>query len=51
MADITMCTGKGCDLRNRCFRFTARRGYRQSMFLLPPFDKSDKCIYFWDNNK
>lgn len=31
MADITMCTGTGCPLREKCYRYTATPNeYRQS---------------------
>ena len=50
MADICMCTGKGCHEREKCYRFTATPNpYRQSYFAeLPPM-KNGKCTEFWSN--
>ena len=53
--DITMCSGKGCDLANKCYRYTAPKSkFRQSFFSEPPIDKDGKCDYFLkqkDNGK
>ena len=39
MADITMCSGEDCPLKESCYRFTAESNeFRQSYFLTPPFD-------------
>lgn len=35
--DITMCSGKGCPLKDSCYRYTAPRSEYQSFFLSPPF--------------
>lgn len=55
MADITMCSGKGCPLKEKCYRFTAvESDYRQSYFVTPPVEKDKEkaqCAYFWDNKK
>lgn len=49
MADITMCKGNGCPIREQCFRFTAKvNPYGQSYFGSPPF-VDDNCDYFWSN--
>lgn len=53
MADITMCSGNGCNLRNICFRFKAiPNPYRQSRFMTPPVIDG-KCDQLWeiDNKK
>ena len=51
MADITMCSGKGCDLKDKCYRFTAPKSeFRQSYFCEPPI-KDGKCDMYWDNTK
>lgn len=50
MADIAMCTGKGCKFRSNCYRFTAPKGMRQSYFLDVPI-KNSKCLHFWDNKQ
>ena len=51
MADITMCSGKGCRVKDKCYRFTAKRcEYGQSYFFNPPLKvKNDilVCDYFW----
>jgi len=47
MADITMCTGEGCPLKENCYRFTAEASkYMQSYFLTPPFD-GKTCEMYW----
>ena len=51
MADISMCSGKGCELKDRCYRFTAKQSYMQSFFGTPPRTEIDKCTYFWDNTE
>jgi len=56
MPDITMCSGKGCPLKEKCYRFTAKPSdYRQAYFLNPPVEKDgeDKahCSHFWDNKE
>jgi len=47
MADITMCRGDDCPLKNNCHRYTANASeYRQSYFVDPPY-VDDECDYFW----
>lgn len=46
MADITMCTGDGCPLKEKCCRFTAEKSEWQSYFLTPPFD-GKTCEIYW----
>jgi len=47
MADITMCSGQGCNFKNKCYRFTANISkYRQSYFINPPI-KEGKCDMYW----
>ena len=46
MADITMCSGLGCNLKHECYRHTANQSYRQSFFSEPPI-KDGKCDMFW----
>lgn len=48
MADITMCSGEGCDLKLQCHRYTAKRSEYQSFFAEPPL-KDGKCEMFWGN--
>lgn len=63
MADITMCFGSGCPLKEQCYRYTAKPDkYRQSYFVGLPYlqlvdDNGDiidnpdptQCKQFWDN--
>lgn len=49
MPDITMCTGAGCPLKNRCYRFRAQTHGRQDYFGRSPYDAaSGRCDDFWD---
>lgn len=50
MSDITKCDGKGCDLKEKCYRFTANDGFRQSYFAEPPI-KDGKCDMFWGDSQ
>ena len=51
MADITMCEGKGCDVKNTCYRFTAKPSkFMQSYFIATPI-KDKGCEYYWNTNK
>jgi len=48
MPDITMCSGKNCEMREICYRYTAEPSkFRQSYFLDTPNDGLE-CEYFWD---
>lgn len=63
MADITMCFGGGCPMKEQCYRYTAKPDkYRQSYFVGLPYlqlffnngeiiDNEDptQCQKFWDN--
>ncbi len=50
MADISMCMGTGCPLKEQCYRYTARPDeYRQSYFVTPPIDEEGRCDYYWSN--
>lgn len=49
MADITMCTGEGCEAKFTCYRFTAIRHERQSFFVNSPI-KDGSCEYYWKKN-
>jgi hypothetical protein len=46
MSDITKCSGEGCNVKKKCYRFTANSGYWQSYFGTPPI-KDGKCDYFY----
>ena len=50
MADITMCSGQGCDKKEQCYRYTAKADeFWQSYFTTPPI-KDGECEYFWKNS-
>ena len=45
--DITMCSGEGCPVKEKCYRFTAKPNeYRQSYFVEPPI-RDGKCDHYW----
>lgn len=40
MPDVTMCKGKGCKVKTRCYRFVAKPDeYRQAWFEKVPIEK------------
>ena len=48
MADITMCEGKGCEIKDTCYRYKAKPNkHRQSYFMEPPI-KDSVCEYYWN---
>ena len=57
--DITMCEGRDCPAKDRCYRHTATPDkYWQSWFSDPPYDPKTmgndpitSCPYFWDNSE
>ena len=53
MADITMCEGTNCPLKENCYRFNAESNdLYQSYFTEVPFDKkTNDCEYYWKINK
>jgi hypothetical protein len=49
MADITMCEGKECPMKQNCYRHTAKPNeFRQSYFMHEPI-KQGHCMEFVDN--
>ena len=51
MADITMCFGKGCELKETCYRYKAKPNeYGQSFSNFVPTDDS-VCEYYWETKK
>jgi len=47
MADITMCSGQGCPMKEQCYRFMAIPNiYRQSYFFNPPIKSDGTCENF-----
>lgn len=50
MVDISMCSGKGCPVKDSCYRYTATPSLHQS-YIIPPYDNDKKeCEYFLDNH-
>ena len=52
MADLDKCSGKGCIIKEKCYRYTAKSGLNQFCIEKPPFllDKEQKtftCDLFW----
>lgn len=48
MADITMCSGQGCSVKDDCYRHTAQANeWRQSYFTETP-GKDKSCEYYWN---
>ena len=50
MADISMCSGDGCEAKYTCYRFTAKPSEYQSYFATTPIENKG-CEYYWNNNK
>lgn len=48
MADICMCSGMGCPMKDRCWRHLAPVTEYQSYFTEVPIDKHSKCKYYWE---
>jgi hypothetical protein len=48
MADITMCSGEGCSVKESCYRFKAPvNEFRQAYFMgVPGIDET--CNYYWN---
>lgn len=48
MPDITMCTGTGCPVAERCYRKRAMpHPFWQSYFVSPPVREDGTCPHFW----
>ena len=49
MADITMCRGTGCKLKESCHRFNAKANeYYQWYFEKPPhYSEGEECNYYY----
>lgn len=51
MADITMCRGTDCSLKDKCYRHKAPvNEYGQAYFFSSPFD-GENCEYYWEIKK
>jgi hypothetical protein len=53
--DKTKCSGEGCLIKDKCFRFTSKKKSKyQSYFVEPPFKKTEtqfSCDMFWGENQ
>lgn len=50
MSDITKCSGVGCPVKDKCYRFTATTSkFLQSYFVEVPY-KDGKCDMYWGDN-
>lgn len=50
MPDIAMCQNESCNLKTKCYRYTAKPCRYQCYGLFVPVN-NEKCEYFWDNSK
>jgi hypothetical protein len=51
MPDITMCKGEGCEVKETCYRFTAKPSeYQQAYFPETP-SVNGGCEYYINDNK
>lgn len=48
MADIDMCKGFKCPIREKCYRYTATKGVIQ---YYNNHRYENECKYFWDNER
>ena len=46
MTDISKCEGKGCDRKERCYRFTAKANPFTQFYVTPPV-VGEACDYYW----
>lgn len=47
--DISKCSGEGCPIKDRCYRYTSKAGTRQ-FYIQPPFKIEDgkfTCEMYW----
>lgn len=49
MADICMCKGTNCPVKEKCYRFTAWADEYQTYFVDAPI-KDGKCEMYWGDN-
>jgi hypothetical protein len=50
MADITMCSGEGCEPKETCYRYKAvPNKYTQSYFKKPPIENNG-CEHYLNTN-
>lgn len=52
MADITMCKGTTCPVKESCYRFTAPiNDWRQSFFIEVPIKEDKTCDEYWKDER
>ena len=47
MPDITMCKDNDCNLKETCYRYTAKPSEYQYYFVDSPKGEDGKCDYYW----
>ena len=47
MADITMCEGEGCEIKDTCYRHKAKPSIFLQAYFEPPI-KDSVCEYYWN---
>lgn len=52
VADIRMCSGQGCPVKDRCYRYTAPKSLVwQPFFMEVPYNhENEECDHFWRNS-
>lgn len=50
MADIQMCGGEGCAIKEKCHRHTAPRSPLWQAMMRSPMLDGDQCDEFWPND-
>ena len=52
MADITKCNGDKCEMKEYCYRYTAKASENQSYFMGATInDENDNCEYYWKDKE
>lgn len=46
--DICQCSGEGCPMKDRCWRYLTPADKYQSYFVEVPIDTHGKCKYYWE---
>ena len=49
--DITMCDGKGCELKETCYRYTATQSKNMQAYFTETPIKNGECEYYWQDAK
>ena len=49
MPDITMCKDSECEQKDKCYRYTAKPSYYQSLFMDKVKTDKNVCEYFMSN--